>query len=141
MTTSLTDLREQLNMSRAELAQKTGIASETIGLLERGLVRKFHPRTVRKIAEALGVHPTDIAEFAHLTTGDAPSQGPRPLREIRQQAYLSLVELAGMSGVPYSIIGLIELHKTKAPLWIMELLANALGVSSADISESEIGPN
>jgi DNA-binding Xre family transcriptional regulator len=46
-----------------ELASKAGVAPDTIWRIEGGDYKKLRPSTMRKIAEALGVHPAEIAEF------------------------------------------------------------------------------
>jgi HTH-type transcriptional regulator, competence development regulator len=55
-------LREERFYSRADLAERAGISTTTIQNLETGDHPGAHARTVRKLAEALGVPPNDIAE-------------------------------------------------------------------------------
>ena len=56
---TLKELRLKLFVSQAELAEKAGIAAETVNRLER---RKRKPSfiTIRKLAKALGVEPGEI---------------------------------------------------------------------------------
>lgn len=51
-------------MSTRELAAKAGVGPDTIWRIEGGDYKKLRPATMRKIAEALGVHPGEITEFA-----------------------------------------------------------------------------
>ncbi len=52
-------LRAQRYLSQAELATAAGISRTTIARIELGEIVPY-PRTVRKLAEALGVEPTDL---------------------------------------------------------------------------------
>jgi transcriptional regulator with XRE-family HTH domain len=48
-------------MSQRQLAERAGVSSGTVATLEkRGRNDGFHPQTLTKLAEALGVSPTDI---------------------------------------------------------------------------------
>ncbi len=55
----LKELRLKLFISQVELAERAGIAAETVNRLER---RKRRPSfiTIRKLAKALGVEPGEI---------------------------------------------------------------------------------
>ena len=54
----LRELREEKAYSQRELAARSGVGADTIYRLERsGASAKAHPRTVRKLAQALGVEP------------------------------------------------------------------------------------
>lgn len=50
------------------LAKKANVSTETLQRAERG--RKLHEITQRKIADALGVHASQIAEFARQLQAD-----------------------------------------------------------------------
>lgn len=52
-------LREERFLSMAELAEKAGISKNTLFRIETGNYSAI-PRTVRKLAEALGVAPGDL---------------------------------------------------------------------------------
>ncbi len=56
---TLKELRINLFITQAELAAKADITTETVNRLERGN-RKPSFKTIRKLAEALGVKPGDI---------------------------------------------------------------------------------
>jgi transcriptional regulator with XRE-family HTH domain len=53
-------LRAQSYLSQAELALKAGISRTTLARIETDEIVPY-PRTIRKLAEALGVPPVDLA--------------------------------------------------------------------------------
>ena len=53
-------LREDLSLSQRELAAEAGISPATVLKIEQDAVDKPHPRTLRKLAEALEVSPRDL---------------------------------------------------------------------------------
>jgi transcriptional regulator with XRE-family HTH domain len=58
--TKLRRLRRERAWSIRELAQRAGVSTETIYSLEHGRREWAWPRTVRKLAEALGVKPKEL---------------------------------------------------------------------------------
>jgi transcriptional regulator with XRE-family HTH domain len=52
-------LRRQRALSQRDLSRMTGIAFDTISRLETGKQRA-QPRTIRKLADALGVEPREL---------------------------------------------------------------------------------
>ncbi len=57
---SLKQARDKRLLSQRELAAKAGLSPTTILKLEAGRVEESHPRTVRKLAEALEVDPAEL---------------------------------------------------------------------------------
>jgi transcriptional regulator with XRE-family HTH domain len=55
----LQELREQSVLSMRELEERSGISYHTIWRLENGKTGA-HPRTIRKLAEALGCEPSEL---------------------------------------------------------------------------------
>jgi transcriptional regulator with XRE-family HTH domain len=55
----LRDLRLDAGYSQAELAERAGLTREAISMMETGK-RSPYPRTMRKLADALGVTVADI---------------------------------------------------------------------------------
>jgi transcriptional regulator with XRE-family HTH domain len=55
----LRELREERALSMRELAARSGVAHQTIYRLEHGQ-SNAQPRTVRHLAEALGVEPREL---------------------------------------------------------------------------------
>ncbi len=54
-------VREERFFSQRELADKAGINHNTVWRIEGGDSIEVHPRTIRKIAQALSVDPASIA--------------------------------------------------------------------------------
>ncbi len=57
----LRDLRRRRVLTMDELAEKAGVGRNTIWRLEHG-VMGAQPRTIRKLAKALGVEPEDLVK-------------------------------------------------------------------------------
>jgi transcriptional regulator with XRE-family HTH domain len=57
----LRNLRRDSVLSQRELSRMTGVAFDTISRLETGKQRA-QPKTVRKLANALGVEPRELIE-------------------------------------------------------------------------------
>jgi transcriptional regulator with XRE-family HTH domain len=55
----LREIRTRRLLTQEELAQKSGISPSTVANIERDH-REPHFRTIRKLAEALGVDPTEL---------------------------------------------------------------------------------
>jgi transcriptional regulator with XRE-family HTH domain len=58
--TKLRRLRRERAWSIRELSERAGVSTETIYSLEHGRREWAWPRTVRKLAEALGVEPKEL---------------------------------------------------------------------------------
>jgi transcriptional regulator with XRE-family HTH domain len=58
--TKLRRLRQERAWSIRDLAQRAGVSTETIYSLEHGRREWAWPRTVRKLADALGVEPKEL---------------------------------------------------------------------------------
>ena len=57
----LREWRIQKVLTQKDLAGKAGVAAVTVAAIERG-IQLPTPKTSRKLADALGVEPTDIEE-------------------------------------------------------------------------------
>jgi predicted ATPase/DNA-binding XRE family transcriptional regulator len=55
--------RASANVTQEDLADRTGLTPQAIGLLERGKRRRPHGYTVQKLAEALQLEGQDLVEF------------------------------------------------------------------------------
>ena len=55
----LKELRREQVLSLRELERKSGVSYNTIWRIEDGR-QGAHPRTIRKLAEALGVRPSEL---------------------------------------------------------------------------------
>jgi HTH-type transcriptional regulator, competence development regulator len=56
----LRKLRDMRLLSQRELAERAGLSPTTILKLESGRVDEPHPRTIRKLADALEVDPAEL---------------------------------------------------------------------------------
>ena len=54
------EARARAFLSQGELAEKAGLNRFTVGRVERTGAADVHPRTIRKIAEALSVDPASL---------------------------------------------------------------------------------
>lgn len=59
-TEKLKSLREEHVLSLRDLEQLSGVSYNTIWFIEAGRRKRAHPRTVRKLAKALGVEPQEL---------------------------------------------------------------------------------
>lgn len=50
-------------MTQSDLAEASGVNIRTVGRLERGDT-SVHPSTIKKLAKALGVEPSELVERA-----------------------------------------------------------------------------
>jgi transcriptional regulator with XRE-family HTH domain len=55
------ELRTGRGLSVRKLAEEAGVSTETVYSLEHGRREFIWPRTARKLADALGVEPRDLA--------------------------------------------------------------------------------
>lgn len=59
----LKEMREQKNISQAELAKKSGISQQLISVLETGTQKSTSTEKVAKLADALGVSFFDLLKL------------------------------------------------------------------------------
>jgi transcriptional regulator with XRE-family HTH domain len=59
--TRFKELRTRRGLSIRKLAEEAGVSTETVYSLEHGRREFIWPRTARKLADALGVEPRDLA--------------------------------------------------------------------------------
>jgi len=59
MQLRLRELRALAVLSQEELAERAGVSESTVRKIETGVVSP-HPRTIRKLADALGVTPREL---------------------------------------------------------------------------------
>ncbi len=62
MPRTLNELREGAYLTTRELAKRARVAPATLWRIEQAKT-KPHITTMRKIADVLGVHPSEVAEF------------------------------------------------------------------------------
>lgn len=73
-TTSLREIRHERDLSLQALSRLSGAAYRTLSMIECGK-RVPSWRTIRKISDALGLHPDEIAEFAEVRSVEAAKIG------------------------------------------------------------------
>lgn len=56
----LKQIREERVLSLRDLERLSGVSYNTIWFIEAGRRTRTHPRTIRKLAAALGVEPKDL---------------------------------------------------------------------------------
>ncbi len=52
--------RERAFLSKGELAERAGLDRNTVGRIENPGTTEVHPRTIRKLAKALDVEPSEL---------------------------------------------------------------------------------
>jgi transcriptional regulator with XRE-family HTH domain len=78
----LRGLRQRAVLSQEQLAEKSGVARDTISKLERGR-RKAYPTTIRKLAASLGVEPQMLLGGVEYTeTEKGPVEKPEDDKKI-----------------------------------------------------------
>ncbi len=91
---SVRRIRRERGLSQQELADKAGIGQDSISAIETGK-HEPHPRTLRKLANALGVEVADFfREPALAGKAEAPEAG-RP-KVLRPRSLAELLERAGL---------------------------------------------
>ncbi len=70
MAKRLAEFRAELYLTIDEFADLIGITPRTLYRIMRGETQS-RPTTIRRIAEKLKVHPSDIAEFVHKSSGNS----------------------------------------------------------------------
>ena len=59
-TKKLKTLRDEKVLSLRDLEELSGVSGNTIWRLESGMHKQAHPRTIRKLANALGIEPSEL---------------------------------------------------------------------------------
>jgi transcriptional regulator with XRE-family HTH domain len=76
----LQELRQDAMLSQIELAKLAGTTQPTVSNLELG-ARKAQPRTIRRLAEALGVEPKELVKMIH----DEPTEPTEPTEQLEDE--------------------------------------------------------
>jgi DNA-binding Xre family transcriptional regulator len=67
---TLRQWRDRRALGTAELAERAGVSKVTVIAIEHGRVTAIKRRTIRRLSEALGVEPDDVAEFRRALRGE-----------------------------------------------------------------------
>ncbi len=70
MTMALKEVRRRAYLTTRQLAEKAKVSPGTIWNIEGGKHGELHLTTMKKIADALGVHPSEITEFVQKAEGE-----------------------------------------------------------------------
>src|SRR5215218_6029575 len=73
----LKELRRERVLSLRELEERSGVSYNTIWRIEDGR-QGAHPRTVRKLAEALGVQPSELIREGWVWGGAVTARAASP---------------------------------------------------------------
>jgi transcriptional regulator with XRE-family HTH domain len=125
------DLRIARGLTAAELAERSGVGYRTVRRLERNLVRP-HTRTLRRLAEALGVEPSELARLMSEAPQD-PNRRGSLLSDLRVASGMSRVQLARRAGISQSFLSGLERGKHEAGPRTVPKLAEALGVHPLEL--------
>lgn len=93
-------------MTQEELAGRSGLTPQAIGLLERGKRRRPHAHTVQMLAEALGLEGSGLAEFQAVARGRATHRA-RP-EEARRRIPAPSTPLVGREREVLAVEGLLR---------------------------------
>ena len=80
----LRGLRQRAVLSQEQLAERSGVARDTISKLETGQ-RRAYPTTVRKLAAGLEVEPRLLfggVEYSGAAPEESPSEGSRSDKKV-----------------------------------------------------------
>ncbi len=129
------DLRLARGLTAAELAERSGLGYRTVRHVERNLVRRPRARTVRRLAEALGVEPSELTRRMSEVPAGSKRRGSL-LRELRLASGMSQPELARRAGISQSFLSQLELGRHEAGPGTVRKLAEALGVDPSELVET-----
>ncbi len=98
--------RASANVTQEDLADRTGLTPQAIGLLERGKRRRPHAYTVQKLAEALQLEGPDLTEFE--AAARRPSVGRAAAEPTRRVLPTSLTPIIGREDEVEDIAALLR---------------------------------
>ncbi len=125
------DLRIARGLTAAELAERSGVGYRTVRRVEHSVVRP-HTRTLRRLAEALGVEPSELSRLMSEVPQDPKRIGSR-LRDLRIASGMSQPKLARRAGISPSVLSGLERGKHEAGPSTVPKLAEALGVHPLEL--------
>ncbi len=106
----LRSYRDSANLTQEELAGRTGLTPQAIGLLERGERRRPHRYTVQKLAEALELRGEDHADFE---AAARRSSAYRAAVEPHRNLSAPLTSLIGREREVATVASLLRLENTR----------------------------
>ena len=84
-------IRGSADLTQEDLAGRTGLTSQAISLLERGVRRRPHRYTVQKLAEALELTGQDLARFEAAARGSSSHRTAQPSTDDLPRPSTSLI--------------------------------------------------
>ncbi len=130
------DLRIARGLTAAELAERSGLGYRTVRYVERNLVRRPHARTLRRLAQALEVEPSELVRrMSEEVSEEDPKRRGSLLRELRIASGMGQPELARRAGVSQSFLSQLEHGKHQGGPGTVSKLAEALGVDPSKLLE------
>ena len=76
-------LREASGFTQEELAARSGLSTDAVSALERGLRKRPYPHTVRSLADALGISEEEHGSLLAALRPSAPFSARRSTRPLR----------------------------------------------------------
>lgn len=135
--------REQIGMSQAELARRSGVSAASVNDWESGKTQNISGAALLKAAQAMGVSPGWIVAGDDEQDGDgvaavvqrrSPAQEiGRRMRFLRQAAKVTQSELGERTGLSQATIARYETGSAAMPLDTASGVASALGVELSEL--------
>jgi transcriptional regulator with XRE-family HTH domain len=126
------ELRERAGLTQGEAAKRAGVGATTWSNLETGTITRPHPRTVIKIARALGAEPEELMARPKVASRKLARDLPG-LAAARERRGCSRNELAARSGVTPEEIAELEAGTREADEDILDRLTAALDATRGEL--------
>lgn len=136
-------LRRSRQLSLTELAEKSGVTSREIAMLEQG--QRVSPKlsTLEKLAKGFGMKTSRLVEMmegqSHLSVEEkrnAMQIGER-IKAARKKAGLTQKQLGEKMGISYQAVAQWENDLRNPKIETLRAIANALGVPVSDLISVE----
>jgi transcriptional regulator with XRE-family HTH domain len=125
-------LRIARGLTRAQLAEQSGVGYRTIQKIEHNLVRRLHSRTTQKLTQALNVEPSMLVRLISEAPEDPRRIGSR-LREARYASGMSQAEVARRANISQGHLSQLECGNYEAGPATIQRLAHVLGVKPTEL--------
>jgi tetratricopeptide (TPR) repeat protein/DNA-binding XRE family transcriptional regulator len=121
--------RQRAGLSQEELAERSGLSIRAISNLERGRVRRPHPDSARRLADALGLRGEAQVQF-FAAAGRRPASGA-PV--VPRQLPCPVAHFAGRQGELAALTGLLDQVAT-APAAVIAAIGGPPGVGKTALA-------
>lgn len=129
--------REELGLSRRNLAQRLKTGVRTVAAFESDEYRRVTPQTARRLAEALELEVSAFRDFIWFKGKEPISGLGKLVRDRRHERGLSQRQLAAKLGKTYQLVSLIETGKVHLGSKDHATLANLARELDLDIVDLE----